>query len=439
MIDKAAEPRSAVRNYCDTCAGTQAGTPDMDLETRRADSAAAQHGAGGDERAAPPLAGLLWLGVAVGTVNGLSRVAMPLFASSLGAQPWQVGIVGGLGYTGLVLLALPMGAWLERHGSRVLFMLGVGVAAALFLLLPLAHSPMQAIAAAAVLGLLLPLRIVPIYAEFLAILPRLSPARAGWNRAASTLGMFFLGPAAAGAVIAASGYTPVFQLAACALLAAFLVARRVLVDRERPARGAAQSLAERVRGQYRLLCTDAEIRRTMAIDFLAQMTVAYFTVFVLILAVHQFGMSVQAAAGLVTVQGSLYVLTLFAGGAVLVRWREDLSYLLAFALLLAQGLLCGLATGPAALWLGAALSGIGLGLQGLTSTTRFAAFLQRHGRGRIGGLTSLGPPAGGVIGVMLGGVVSQRLGTQAGFLLLAVGCALLCAAQWSRLRAAPAP
>ena len=43
----------------------------------------------------PPLAGLLGLGMAVGTVNGLSRVAMPLFAVSLGAQSWQVGIMRG--------------------------------------------------------------------------------------------------------------------------------------------------------------------------------------------------------------------------------------------------------------------------------------------------------------------------------------------------------
>lgn len=161
--------------------------------------------------------------------------------------------------------------------------------------------------------------------------------------------------------------------------------------------------------------------------------VGYFSVFVLLLAVNHFGMSVQAAAGLVTVQGAFFVTTLFAAGWILRPEREDLSYLVAFALLLAQGLLCGLGTAPAALWLGAAASGVGLGLQGLTSTTRFAAFLHRFGRGRIGGLTSLGAPAGGVVGVMVGGAVSQRFGTPAGFLLLAAACALVCATQCLRL------
>jgi hypothetical protein len=382
----------------------------------------------------PPLAGLLTLGLAVGTVNGLHRVAMPMFAASLGAQSWQVGIVGGLGYSGILLLALPMGAWIERHGSRVMFIRGAFAAALLYLLLPWLHAPGHAIVAAAVLGLLLPLRTIPVYTEFLALLPRLSPARAGWNRAANISGMFFIGPAIAAAVMAAFGFAPVFELAACALLTAYLVGRRVLAGPRQAGDGGHRSIATRVRGQFALLREHADVRRTMAIDFLAQMTVGYFTVFGLVLAVRRFGMPVQQAASLVTVQGALFVITLFAGGALVLRWKEDTRYLIAFVLLLGQTLFYAFGTGPTALWIGAALSGLGLGLQGLTSTTRFGAFMVRFGPGRIGGLTSLGPPAGGVIGSMGGGIVSQRLGTEAGFLLLAAGCAVVCAVQLHRLR-----
>jgi MFS family permease len=379
-----------------------------------------------------PLAGLLTLGLAVGTVNGLHRVAMPMYAASVGAQSWQVGIVGGLGYTGILLLALPMGAWIERHGSRAVFIRGAFAAALLYLLLPWLRAPNQAIGAAAVLGLLLPLRTIPVYTEFLALLPRLSPARAGWNRAANTLGMFFLGPAVSATVMAALGFAPVFQLAACTLLTAYLIGRRALAGARHAGDGGHRSIAERVRAQFALLREHADVRRTMAIDFLAQMTVAYFTVFGLILAVRRFGMPLQQAASLVTLQGSLFVATLFAGGALMQRWKEDTRYLIAFTFLLGQNLLYGLGTGPTALWIGAALSGLGLGLQGLTSTTRFGAFLVRFGRGRIGGLTSLGPPAGGVIGSMLGGVVSQRLGIETVFLILAAGCAAVCVVQLRR-------
>ena len=39
-------------------------------------------------RRAPHLLALLSLGLMVGTINGLARVAMPLFAVSHGAQAW---------------------------------------------------------------------------------------------------------------------------------------------------------------------------------------------------------------------------------------------------------------------------------------------------------------------------------------------------------------
>jgi MFS family permease len=107
-------------------------------------------------------------------------------------------------------------------------------------------------------------------------------------------------------------------------------------------------------------------------------------------------------------------------------------------LLLAQSLLYGFGSGASALWLGAALMGVGVGLQGVTSTTRFAGLMGRLGRGRIGGLASLAPTSGGIVGAVLGGVVSQHLGIEAGFLLLAVAHAAMCVVHVQRLRASRA-
>ena len=41
---------------------------------------------------------------------------------------------------GLLVLALPMGAWMDRHGSRTLFTRGVVAAALLYLAMPLAQK-----------------------------------------------------------------------------------------------------------------------------------------------------------------------------------------------------------------------------------------------------------------------------------------------------------
>jgi MFS family permease len=389
-------------------------------------------------RVSPYLPALLSLGLMVGTVNGLARVAMPLFATARGAQPWQVGIVGGLGYAGVLLMALPMGAWIDRHGSRTMFLRGALAAALLYLLLPLVQLPWQVIAGAALLGLVLPFRTVPIQTEFLAMLPRLGPAKAGWNRAAFMFGLSFIGPAVSAAVLSSFGFAPLFLLVAATLLVAFLVGRRVLVRRSGVAGQAGDApLPVRIKAQIALLRDDHDFRRTMLIDGLAQMSVAYFVVFAIQMAMHRFGMSLQAAAGLITLQGALYVLTLFAGGTLVARWRVELRYLVAFVMLLAQSVLYGWGSGAAALWAGAALMGVGVGLQGVTSTTRFGELMRRHGRGRIGGLSSLAPTSGGIIGALLGGVVSQHLGTQAGFVLLALAHAAMCGVHVQRLRAAP--
>jgi len=384
----------------------------------------------------PHLAALLSLGLMVGTINGLSRVAMPLFALSRGAQAWQVGIVGGLGYLGVLLMALPMGAWIDRHGSRTMFLRGAITAALLYLLLPIVDAPWQVIAGAAMLGFALPFRTVPIQTEFLAMLPYLGPAKAGWNRGAFMLGLAFIGPAVSAAVLSSLGFTALFLMVAATLLLAFIVGRRVLVRRSGVAGQAGDApLHVRIAGQITLLRTDPDVRRTMGIDCLSQMSVAYFVVFAIQMAMHRFGMTLQAAAGLITLQGALYVAALFGGGMLVTRWRDDLRYLFAFVMLLAQSLLYGFGNGPWALWLGAALMGVGVGLQGVTSTTRFGELMRRLGRGRIGGLTSLAPTTGGIVGAVLGGVISQHLGIEAGFLLLGFGHAAMCALQMRRLRA----
>lgn len=379
------------------------------------------------------LAGLLLLAALVGTINGLSRVAMPQFAAALGAPAWQVGLVGGLGYAGMLMLALPLGTWIDRHGSRRLFGIGVLVAAALYGMLTQVRQPWQAVVVAALLGMALPFRVIPSHTEFLALLPRLSASRAGWNRGANTVGMFFAGPTLAAALIAGPGWNVTWAAVALGLLLAWAVGRQVLQGPPAADEGPADlAWHARLHAQWRLVAGDVELRRTMAFDLLAQMVVAYFVVFVILLATRRFGMPLAAAAALVTLQGGGFVAVLLGGGGVVMRLAETRRYQLAFGALALQGWLCALGNGTWALWTGAALLGLGLGLQGLSSTTRYAECMQRHGRGRIGGLASIGPPAGGVLGAVGGGVVSQRWGVEVGFGLLGLACTLLVA--WLLLR-----
>ena len=129
------------------------------------------------------------------------------------------------------------------------------------------------------------------------------------------------------------------------------------------------------------------------------------------------------------------MLTLLLGGHWIIRWPTQRSYTTAMLLLALQCALFGFVTQPPALWAGAAVMGVAVGVQGLLSTRQFAEMMRRHGRARVGGLTSLAPPAGGVLGALGGGLFSQRFGTPAGFAALAVAFGLMAAWQWRR----PAP
>jgi MFS family permease len=372
----------------------------------------------------PPLSdallhGFMLLGVLVGTSNGIAKVCLPLYAAALHASPWQIGLVGGLQFGGMLLLSLPLGALIDRHGSRSLFRLGASALAALYLLgLTQVREPWQLILCVVLLGTFNPFRIVPTQTEFLHILPRLGPGKAGWNRASHTMGMFFIGPSLGAALLGWIGFRPTFVVVAAGMLVSLAVGNYVLRDAE-PGRGdQAAALKARIRGQLRVVAERPHFRRTMGIEFCGQMAMSYFTVFIVLVGIRQFGMHTQEAAGLLTLQGALFVATLFGGGVLLARWGEEARYGLAFSLLFAHEVLMFAPQHKLQLSAAAGLLGIGLGTQHLTSVTRFGALMREYGRGRVGGLFSLAGPSGGLTGAVLGGLLGQHFGLLAGFRVL---------------------
>jgi MFS family permease len=361
------------------------------------------------------------LGVLAGTSNGVAKVVLPLYAASLHAAPWQIGLVGGLQFSGMLLLSMPVGRLIDRHGSRPLFRFGGLAGAALFLLgFTQMQQPTQLIVGVICFGLLNPFRMVATQTEFLHLLPRIGPRKAGWQRASHSLGMFFIGPMLGAQLLTLLGYRGVFVAIAIGLLITVLVGDRVLSGAP-PGRGSlALPLGQRVRAQFHIIFTRRELRQSMVIELAGQVAMSYFAVFVVLIGIRQFQLSVPQAASLVTLQGAVFVLTLFFAGGVLSPLRDHARYTIAFALLFATELLLAFPVGVASLYGAAALLGLGLGVQHLTSVNRFAALTAELGRGRVGGLFSLSGPAGGLIGAVAGGFLGQRFGLLSGFRVLAV-------------------
>ena len=379
------------------------------------------------------LAGFMLLGVLAGSSNGVAKVVLPLYAASLHATAWQIGLVGGLQFAGTLLLSLPLGALIDRHGSRPLFRIGCGGGILLFLAgFSQASTPWQLIACVVVFGLLNPFRMVSTQTEFLHLLPRIGAARAGWQRAAQSAGMFFVGPMLGAWLLGRTGYAHTFMLVAAGLCVTLLIGERVLSGAPPGRGGETQPFRRRLLDQLSVIGSRADLRRTMLIECLGQAAMSYFTVFVILLALRRFGMPPQQAAGLVTLQGAAFVLTLLLGGSLVAAWPEGRRYRCAFALLLGAELLLANPRHAAMLWGGALLLGLGLGLQHLTSVARFARLAQELGRGRTGGLFSLAGPSGGLAGAVLGGLLGQQFGIPAGFQVLALLFLLQLAWEWRR-------
>ena len=379
------------------------------------------------------LAGFMLLGVLAGSSNGVARVVLPLQAAALHATPWQIGLVGGLQFAGMLLLSLPLGALIDRHGSRPLFRIGCGGAALLFLCgFSQAATPWQLVACVLAFGLLNPFRMVPTQTEFLHLLPRIGPARAGWQRAAQSAGMFFVGPMLGAWLLARAGHAHTFMLVAAGLGLTLLLGERVLSAAPPGRGGDASSFLGRLLDQLRTIGKRADLRRTMLIEFLGQAAMSYFTVFAILLAMRRFDMPPQQAAGLVTLQGAVFVGTLLASGSMVASWPEGRRYRYAFSLLLGAELLLAYPIAPAMLWGAALLLGLGLGLQHLSSVARFARLAQELGRGRTGGMFSLAGPSGGLAGALLGGLLNQEFGMLAGFRVLALLFLLQLGREWRR-------
>lgn len=366
------------------------------------------------------LLAFMFLGMLVGVSNGIAKVVLPLYAASLSAPNWQIGLVGGLQFIGMLLLSLPMGAMIEKHGSRVLFRTGCIAGAALYIFgFSNATQAWQLILGVLMAGLISPMRMVTIQTEFLHLLPRLGPGKAGWQRAANSSGMFFVGPALGALLIGTLGFQATLKVVGAGLLIATLVGERVLANTE-PGKGAGAPFKQRLANQLQILRSSHELKRSMSIEFFGQMAMSYFTVFAVLLAIRQFHWSPQQAASLVSMQGAVFVATLLLASSVLARWQEASRYALAFMLLLLAQLPFALPSDGAWLWIAAATLGLGLGIQHTTSIARFAALTQQYGRGKVGGLFSFAGPAGNLIGAVVGGWLAGHFSIVAGFRIIAV-------------------
>lgn len=363
----------------------------------------------------------LFMGVSV----GLAKINTTLYALHLQVSPWLLGLIAAGQSLGILFTSLPMGFWVERYGAGRLFILGSLAVGGLYVLLPLAPGGLILLGFTVAISAIMPARFVSLNTVFMAALSRIGQERAGWYRATHMAGMFLVGPILGAGIVEAIGFQGGFWLIAAMFLITAIMAPLLFIQHpiQKPATDPAAPMVK-ARSAILALFAHPEARRLALQEAFVQMLHMYYAFYIVVIAIQYLKQSETAAASLVSLQGSAFILALFWGGRLATRLGRQTS-LLAASLLATATLSLGMAQTSHWLWLGGILLGAGLGLLQIQTLTQFAILGQQTGLGRMAGFQAMAGPAGALLGGLLGSFPGQWLGQQTVFLLFVPLCGLL--------------
>jgi MFS family permease len=360
----------------------------------------------------------------MGVSVGLAKVTTPLFALSLGANDALLGLVAGSQNAGILLIGLPMGFLVDRHGPAGLFVIGSLCAGVMYSLVPLVPSPMFLVGCTFVISFFMPFRFVSLNTVFLQQLEVLGEDKAGWARGSHMAGTTMIGPALAATLIQVSSFRYTYWVIAALFLLTMLMSPLVFNQHEAETHNRPLSLRD-LKAQLVMIGRDVDLRGACMVDFTGQAIMMFYTFFIVVIAIAQLGLGANGASGLVGAQGFSYVVALFTLGPFANRLGQDSVYVLSAGICALALLLLGSAGWPPMMWLGGLLLGVGLGLLQIVNLMRFARIGGRLGRGKIAGLNALIGPAGGMVGSMGGGLLGSQIGLQNVFLAFIPALGLL--------------
>jgi len=360
-----------------------------------------------------------------GSIVGLVTVAAPLFAMSLNASTFEIGMATGVLLLGIGLMSIPIGMAIDRFGAKRVFAAGSALGAVAFFLVSRATTPGGLILATALASPAVPMHFLSIQSDFFHHLNVAGNRKAGWMRAMQMGGSAAVGPLLASVLIRYLDYPAIYVLVAASFASMLLLGRKVLTGR-------ADALARRsahhgrpVWEQLKALFGHREIAETSLIAFASYGASTFYSAFILVIAIEQFRVSEEAAAPLISAQGVSYIGALLFLGGALDTLGQRRYYRSAYAIAVLGLLLLGFAGSLAGLWLGAVVLGLGLGMVAVANVVRQAAVAAQLGGGNVSGAGN--PPAalGAWVGALIGGALGDWIGLQNVFLVFIASFAAL--------------
>ena len=351
------------------------------------------------------------LTILAGLAVGVARVVTSLYAVHIQASELQLGLIAAAQSVGLLIMALPVGVLVQRFGSLKIFSLGSILAALLYSLQPWLNSAWYLLLITALVSFVLPMRFVSIHTVFLSHLRALGPAKAGWFRGSHMLGFFLIAPSLGAWILERLGYEWAFF--AVAVLFVLAIALAPICFKTPQVNQSQGAFAWReIFTPLKLLKSQPQLRTICSLEFLSNSANSYFGFFIVVIAIQNFAFDASLAVMLLTVQGLVFVGSLFSLGGLAEIMGYYKFYLMSL-LLISLGLLT-LSLAQTAFWLWpASLSlGLGLGMLHIANFMSFAKVGEQTSMHQISPLLALVGPAGGLLGGLAGAALGHSIGLQ---------------------------
>ncbi len=362
------------------------------------------------------ISSFLILNIVSGTVGGAMQIIVPLYAMSLHATTAQIGVIRGISGLGMLLLVIPAGFLVDHFGSKKLFLVGSFSGFLSTLGLTLAKVPIAMIVLMGISGLFGSLKMTALNASFFKNLKNMGLDKAGWFKGSMSIGLTFLGPAFGAYLVSVAGYISIFYfLSALTLIPATLV---FFFHSEPARRGPVNELNGIIRRQlteFRVLFGQGNLYLPLLTETLSTACFATFSTFIVVISIQILHLQPSAASILMTAEGGVFILTVFAAGPLINRLTQFQLYLLSVTVTSAGLAMVSFSTSFVLLAVSAVVLGLGLGLINLVTSSRIGSM--EGEKGKVVALFAASVGAGISLGPILGGIAGQFFGTQNIFLI----------------------
>ena len=357
----------------------------------------------------------LILNIVSGTVGGAMQIIVPLYALSLHASTAEIGLIRGISGLGMLLLVIPAGFLVDHYGSKKLFLLGSLSGFLSTLGLTLAKVPIAMIALMGFSGLFGSLKMTALNASFFRNLKNMGLEKAGWFKGSMSIGLTFLGPAFGAFLVSVAGFHSIFYLLAALTL---IPASLVFFFHSEPAhQGPINELGgiiSRQLKEFRHLFGQRTLYLPLLTETLSTACFATFSTFIVVITIQILHLHPSAASVLMTAEGGVFILTVFAAGPLINRLSQFQLYLMSVTVTSVGLAMVSISSTFLLLAISAVVLGLGLGLINLVTSSRIGSM--EGEKGKVVALFAASVGAGISLGPMLGGIAGQYLGTQNIFL-----------------------